>query len=260
MSSVLAPTPFGDLLRRLRGNRGLSQSSLAVAAEISARHLSFLENGRSRPSREMVLVLGNALDLSLRDRNLLLRTAGFAAVYREEGLDAPSMAAVRRSLAFVLERMAPNGVVILDRQWNAIDMNTPMRTVLTWLLGGVPARLNVMSACFDPRLVRPFIQNLDQLGPVMLDRLHREAMTDERSRALLDEVLTFPALPRHIAVMPTTPVIPFELVKDGVRLSLFSTIAVLSTAADATADDLRIETYFPADDATERFVAALMGA
>jgi transcriptional regulator with XRE-family HTH domain len=259
MSVAAAHASFPELLRRFRGARRVSQAALAADAEVSPRHLSFLETGKAKPSREMVLVLGSALDLPLRDRNLLLQAAGFAPAYRHEPLDAPAMAAVRRSFATVMERMAPNGVVLLDRQWNVIDMNAPMRAVWTFLLDGPPPeRLNVMRACFDPAQLRPYVANFDVLGPLFLERVRREAMTDERSEALLREMLAFPPLEKRGPVrLPDGPVVPLVLQKGPIRLSTFSTIAVLGTAIDPTVDDLRIETYFAADDETDAFVRRL---
>lgn len=260
MSVAQDHVTFGELLRGFRTGRRLSQASLAEDAEVSTRHLSFLETGRAQPSREMVLVLGSALDLPLRERNLLLRAAGFAAAYADEGLDSARMAAVRRSLSFLLDRMAPNGVAIVDRHWNLIDVNTPMKAVLAWLLAPrpVPERLNLVRATFDPSGYRPYIANFDQIAPGFVIALERAALTDPVARDLLDEVRSFGPVPRR-PVLADGPLIPLVVTKDGVTLSFFSTIAVLSTALDVTLDDLRIESYFPADEATSQMLAHLIG-
>jgi len=250
---------FGPMLKDWRVRRRMSQVALAEDAEVSARHLSFLENGKARPSRDMVLVLGSALDLPLRDRNMLLQSAGFSAAYPDDPLDASQMAFVRKALDQVLKRMEPNAVALLDRHWNLLQRNRPLDLVLGWLWSPspVPARVNVMRDAFDPQAMRPYVANLDVIGPALLDVLHREARVDAGSRQLLDEIEAFPDLPRRTGTSVSFPVIPLTFSKDGVTLSVFSTIAVLGTPTDAGLDNLRIETYFPADEATERFIASL---
>jgi transcriptional regulator with XRE-family HTH domain len=252
---------FGDILKEWRVRRRLSQAALAHDAEVSARHLSFLETGKARPSREMVLVLASALELPLRERNALLSSAGFAAAYREEPLDDRQLAFVRRALDQVLTRMEPNAVALLDRHWNLVQGNRTLHLVLSWLWSPrpVPARVNVMRDAFDPDALRPYVANLAVIGPALVEVLQREARLDEGSRRLLAEVLAFPPVPRRGAASASFPVVPLTFAKDGVTLSVFSTIAVLGTATDAGLDNLRIETYFPADEATERFVASLAG-
>jgi transcriptional regulator with XRE-family HTH domain len=253
---------FAELLKEWRVRRRLSQAALATDAEVSARHLSFLETGKARPSREMVLVLASALELPLRERNTLLTSAGFAAAYREEPLDDGQLAFVRRALDQVLTRMEPNAVALLDRHWNLVQANRTLQRVLGWLWAPrpVPAHVNVMRDAFDPAGIRPYVANLDVIGPALIEVLQREARVDEGSRRLLDQVLAFPAVTRRTSASVSFPVIPLAFAKDGVTLSVFSTIAVLGTATDAGLDNLRIETYFPADEATERFVALLAGA
>src|SRR4051794_1633488 len=120
----------GDLLKHWRTSRGKSQLDLSVDAEVSTRHISFLENGKSSPSREMLLVLASALDIPLRERNTLLLSAGFAPVYRETGLDAPEMAHVRSAIDCILEQTEPNGAVLLDREWRALRMNRAIMRIM----------------------------------------------------------------------------------------------------------------------------------
>lgn len=260
-------TAVGPMLRQWRETRRMSQHDLAAAAEVSQRHLSHLETGKARPSAQMVLVLASALDVPLRERNALLGAAGFAPAYRETDLSQPELAQVRRALDFLLKQAEPYAAVVVDRTWTVRQRNGPMDLVTRWLLGDPlpPSAGNMMESLFDPAGYRPFIADWEGLAKTMLQYVHREAASgDPRVVALMERLLSYPGVPRDWASLDVHAVpgvlLPFSLVRDGVRLNLFSTITTLGTPVDLTLQELRIETYFPADDATEGIVRTLLGA
>ena len=261
------PTPgsVGPLLRRWRVLRGKSQLDLSVEAEVSTRHISFLENGRATPSRDMLLVLASALDIPLRERNTLLLSAGFAPVYQETSLDAPSMAQVRAALDCILEQTEPNGAVVLDRAWRALRMNGGARRILTAFLSdpSLVAELdgNLGLALFDRRGFRDALVNFEDVAGSIVARLHRDAAAEGRegpAQKLLDRVLAMPGVPRrwHEPSPGVAPdvLLPVHLRRGDLEVRLFTTLTTLGTPLDVTLEELRIESYYPADDATARWL------
>jgi transcriptional regulator with XRE-family HTH domain len=252
----------GQLLRQWRAHRGLSQLDLSVEAGISARHLSFVETGRAQPSREMVLLLSRALDVPLRDRNELLVAAGYAPIYRQTDLAAPAMAQVRRALDFILRQQEPYPALVLDRHWNVLASNQGTARVQARFLDpaavaelGPPNALRLM---LHPRGFRPFIENWEPTAASMIQWLHRDVVGgvgDSRTRALLDELLAYPGVPRHWRRLDldvsTSPFLPIVLRRDALTLRYFTTLTGLGTPHDITLQELRIESFFPADEATE---------
>jgi transcriptional regulator with XRE-family HTH domain len=254
---------FGSLLREWRQVRQMSQLRLAEAAEVSTRHISFIETGRSSPSREMVLILASALDLPLRERNTLLGAAGFAAVYRETDLTAPAMGPVSRALDFLLERHEPYGASVVDGRWNFLRVNRGGMRMLGRLLDEAPppeVAGNAMRMLCHPAGLRRYIVNWDDLAGAMIERLHRE-VSSGGEQALLDEILAYPDMPRRFArprLGETPPVVlSIHVRKQEVDLRLFTTLTTLGTPLDVTAAELRIESYFPADHATDEWVRSL---
>ena len=257
---------LGPLLREWRLARRLTQQVLADRAEISTRHLSFLETGRSQASREMVLVLGNALELPLRERNMLLGAAGFAPVYREHALEDAAMGHVRRALERLLAQQEPYPAVVMDRCWNVLRMNRGAVRLFVRLCGGAPDPEiygNLVVALYHPEGLRQVIVDWPQLAALLAERLHREAAAEPDSggmRALRDRVLSFPGVPetmRQASFEGTPPVTAvFRLrAPDGGEARLFSMITSLGTPLDVTAEELKIELFFPADDDSERFLS-----
>jgi transcriptional regulator with XRE-family HTH domain len=253
---------FGELLRHWRMRRRMSQLDLAVDAEISTRHLSFIETGRAQPSREMVLLLARALDVPLRDRNDLLTAAGYAPVYRESGLDAPAMAQARHALAFILRQQEPYPALVLDRHWNVIEVNQASARFQAHFLEPAEAATlgapNAMRLMFHHRALRPWIVNWEPTAASMIQWLHRDVVSGfggVPSKALLDELLAYPDVPRHWRTLDveasTAPFLPIEFRKGALTLRYFTTLTSLGTPHDITLQELRIESFFPADDATE---------
>lgn len=186
MTTQPTTSAFGPLLRQWRQTRSYSQSRLAEDAEVSTRHLSFLETGRAAPSREMVLILSSALDLPLRERNTLLGAAGFAPVYRESPLASPEMAGVRRAIDHVLAQQEPYGAVVVDRLWNVQRMNQgALRMLGSWLDPRATPPIvtrNLLHAVFHPAGLRPCMVNWEAVAGALAMRVHREALEDEALR------------------------------------------------------------------------------
>jgi transcriptional regulator with XRE-family HTH domain len=255
---------FAAALRYWRGKRGYSQLKLSTESAISQRHISFLESGRSQPSKELILKLGMVLEIPLRQRNVMLLAAGFAPAYQERNLSDPELDAVRQALAFMLAQQAPYPALVVDRLWNLLMLNEPAAVMLRWLYGYPPevqfptdGSVNVIRQTLDPAGLRPYLSNWEEVSADLLLWIQREAMSDgpgSEATMLLADLLALPG----IADMPRTPnldrralpFLPMSLRKDGVGLNLFTAIATLGTPHDVTVHELRVETFFPADDAT----------
>jgi len=271
---VLATSPnprpgLGALLREWRLARRLTQQHLAESAEVSVRHLSFLETGRASASREMVLALANALDLPLRDRNLLLGAAGFAPVYRETSLDAAPMAYIRRALDHLLSHQEPFPALVIDRAWNVLRLNGgAQRMFARFVLPINPPPIvltNLAHALFHPEGLRHVIVDWVPMAAAIAERLHREAAADPSEggpRALRDLVLAYAGVPERMQkprLLEDPPVaMPLCLrAPDGAEARFFTTLTTLGTPLDVTAEELRIESYFPLDDATDTLMRSL---
>jgi transcriptional regulator with XRE-family HTH domain len=239
----------------------MSQLAMALEAEISTRHLSFLETGRARPSREMLLLLARALEVPLRGRNELLTAAGYAPVYRETPLDAPEMAQVRRGLDVMLRQQEPYPAMVLDRHWNILRTNDAMTRVMGLFLDPAAAAAlgppNAMRLSYHPQALRPFIVNWEATAAAFIQWLHRDFLRtgDAETRRLLDELVSYPDVPRAWQTLDldasTAPFLAIELRRGDVRLSFFTILASLGTPYDITLHELRVECFYPGDDATE---------
>ena len=266
--TVPAMDGFGGLLKRWRTTRRLSQEQLAFDAEISTRHLSYLETGKSKPSREMVLLLASALELELRERNTMLSSAGFAAVYTSSGLESMEMVPVRRAIDLILAKQEPYGAIVVDRVWNVLRLNDGALRLLSRFLPEAADEpelaTNIVKASLHPRGLRPFIVNWVEVATFALERLERECMTfptDEARLALRDEVRRFPGvdvLRPFDAQGGGEPISLVHLKRGDDEARLFTMITTIGTPLDVTAQELAIETYFPADEATERWTQSLV--
>jgi transcriptional regulator with XRE-family HTH domain len=254
----------GHLLKHWRGVRRKSQLALAVQAGVSARHVGFIEVGRSTPSREMVMLLAGVLDVPLRERNALLLAAGYAPVYRETGLEAPEMEHARRAVSLILEHQEPYPAVVMDRHWNLLTSNAAAQRFFSRLLppaepagpAGPPA--NILRLMFDPGGLRPFVANWESAAEALVRRVHREALggvPDAATARLLDEVLAYPDVPRRwrspdlLAPFPG-PFLALQFRKGGLAMDYFSTVTTLGTPLDVTLQEIRIECFFPGDEHT----------
>ena len=286
MTTAAAPdqyfSDFAAALRYWRGKRGYSQLRLSTEGEISQRHISFLESGRSQPSKELILKLGMVLEIPLRQRNVMLLAAGFAPAYQERKLSDPELDAVRQALDFMLAQQAPYPALVVDRLWNLAMANGPAAGLMRWLLG-LPAdaalptdgSVNVLKLMLDPGGVRQYLHNWQDVAADLLHWIQREAMSDgpgSEASALLAELR---ALSASAAVEGSAgssagtaadlapnldrralPFLPLVIRKDGVELKLFTTITTLGTPHDVTVHELRLEAFFPADEASAAWFRA----
>ncbi len=252
---------FPFLLKTWRHKRRLSQLELALTSGVSQRHVSFLESGRAKPSRGMILQLSETLEVPLRERNDWLNAAGFAPVFKTRPLEDPQMSQVMAAVRMMLTNHAPFPAVAIDRGWNIRMSNAPFDSLTAmfgadlWThVGGV--QRNLMRLFFHPEGIRPFVTNWKTVAPLLWQRAQREAesLGGQEMKRVLAELVPYQDIdvswPLEDAAL--VPVLPLEIEKNGVRVSLFTVIATFGTAQDVTADELRIESLFPADEATER--------
>jgi transcriptional regulator with XRE-family HTH domain len=242
---------IGDHLREWRLRRHLSQLDLAIDAEISARHLSFVETGRAAPSRDMVLKLAERLAVPLRERNVLLVAAGFAPAFPQRSLDDPALKSARAAIDLVLRAHEPNPALAYDRHWNLVAAN---RMVMP-LLKDVPPRLlgqplNILRLAFHPEGLAANTVNLAESCSHLLERLHRqcEATADPELLRLYHELKAYPIPARSAPLSSDNVAIPFKMRLDGEVLSFISTTMIFGTPVDITLSELALETFFPADE------------
>ena len=259
---------FGSELRNWRGRRRFSQLDLASEAGVSQRHISFLETGRATPSREMVIHLGVVLGVPLRQRNQLLLAAGFAPVYRQTDLTAPAMRQVTEVLEFILEAHEPNPAIVIDRGWNVVMANGAAGRLTTALIDPATAPVaqdvNLARLTFHPAGLRRHTVDWERTAAEMLVRLEREVADrsgDEDLQELLDEMLGYPGV-SELSREPELPspddlLLPIHYRSGDLDLRLFSTIATIGAPYDLTLEELRLETFFPADAASAEALRSL---
>jgi transcriptional regulator with XRE-family HTH domain len=262
------PNPAGVLLRQWRDVRGKTQMDLSFDAGVSQKHISFVESGRSTPSRQMLLDLAQALDVPLRERNELLMAAGYAPLYSDHALDAPVMDSISKALQRMLRQHEPFPAIIMDRHWNVLMTNDAAPRLFNCFIDMTarPSPRNLLHLIFDPAGMRPFVANWPETARGLLARVYREALghvIDERTKALLGELSRYPGVKpewRAPSSGYAMPMIPLTLVKNGVVLNYFSMITTVGTPQTVTSEELRLECMFPADDLTEtehnRFILA----
>lgn len=249
---------IGTLLREWRAARRLSQLDLALEAEVSARHLSYVETGKAQPSRQMIERLADALEMPLRERNALLTAAGFAPKYPETGLATPGLAPVRRAIDLILEQQEPYPAFVLNRRWDILMANRAADRFGSYVLHGRDsAHTNMIRQFFDPNDMRSAVVNWEEIAEDLLRHLHNEvagAPSDAAARALLEEVLAYPGVParwrtRDVESAPQ-PLLTAIFRRDAQELRFFSTITTFGTPRDVTLDELHIECVYPGDEAT----------
>ncbi|HLI80105.1 MAG TPA: helix-turn-helix transcriptional regulator [Candidatus Binataceae bacterium] len=266
--TAVEPGGVGPLLRRWREARHLSQLDLALDAEVSARHISFLETGRAEPSREMLLTLSNVLDVPLRERNFLLLAAGYAPVYGETSLDDPRMTQVRAAVEVILKSNEPRSALAHDRHWNIVMANAAFIRFLTINLGRAPEgmaplqitkspRTNLLRLLFEPNGMRNVIVNWEQIAKSLLNDAYRRLAwaRDDALRDLIAEILAYPDVPARWREpdleAPHDLILPMEIKLDGKIARMFSTVTTVATPHDVALQELHVEAFYPADAETE---------
>lgn len=257
-------SPFSAALKKWRKFRKFSQLDLSLEAGISQRHLSFLESGRSRPGKDTIIELAEALNMPLRDRNQLLNCAGFAAVYQERALDDDTMVTVRSALKMMLDHHEPYPAMAVDRKWNLYMANKASNKLLNLI--GTPdpsllddGKLNVYRLTFSEHGFRPFIGNWSEIANPLLLRLQREVNDDPTNTflaRLMEEMQALSGIESYTAAdiaATIAPVLSLNVIVGDIELKLFSMISSFGTALDVTASEIKVETFFPADDITQKF-------
>lgn len=259
--------PFGTLLRRWRQARGTSQLDLALACDTSQRHLSFLESGRARPSRGMVLNLAGALAVPLRHQDALLLAAGFAPLFGARPPDAPELAPVRAAIDRMLDQQMPFPAVVVDRHYTLVQANPAALRLIGFLMGpgwpGPTGPLNLVRLLFSQHMDAT-LENFAEVAGWTLRRLRAEALLEDPLAdgfGPLRDLADNPALAAHARTAladdgTTAPALTLRFARDGMRLALLSVIASMGTPLDAGLQDLRVELFFPADAATEAWFRA----
>jgi transcriptional regulator with XRE-family HTH domain len=260
--SVIAQMSVGELLASWRRRRRWSQLDLASEAGISQRHLSFVESGRSNPSRDMVLHLAECLSVPVRDRNGLLVAAGYAPSFREQPIDNPELAAARAAVQLILDGHQPHPALAVDRHWQLVLANRSAMGLLEGVDEGLLQHpINVLRVSLHPQGLGPRILNFREWRTHIVARLSREIELtgDQVLQTLLEEIKSFPvpagAHPYTARPATTQPIaIPLRLASPAGPMSFISTTTVFGTALDITLSELTIETFFPADAATAKIM------
>lgn len=252
---------FGALLRHWRLARRMSQLALATEAEVSARHLCFLETGRATPSHDMVELLASVLSVSLAERNAMLVAAGYAPAYAERTLEAAELQHVRRAFDFILAQQEPYPALVVDGQWNIVKRNAAGPRIFGLFQADppLPPRLarNALHAICHQAGLRRFIVNWEEFAGPLIQTVHREAAagTNPAAARLRDEVLAYPGMPARWKIpdpnAPMSPVLTLRLKRGDLTLSFFSMLTVLAAPRDVMLEQLRVECFYPADAATE---------
>jgi transcriptional regulator with XRE-family HTH domain len=264
------PDMFGPMLRAWRRRRGASQLALALQSGVSQRHVSFLESGRAKPSREMVVQLTTALDVPLRQRNTMLLAAGFAPVYRETNLAAPELTPVRHAIDRILKKHEPYPAVVIDRLWNLQQANEAAQAFTVFLFEGPPPappsgkNPNILRWLLDPRALRAKVSNWEEVARYLVSTTYAEILADggePKALAFIEEVMAYPDVPASFRKLRfeerPAPVLTVDYIVGGKSLSVFTTISTLGTPQDITLQEVRIECFFPADERSDALFRSL---
>lgn len=258
---------FPALLRHWRTRRGLSQLDLALSADVSSRHVSFLETGRAQPSREMVLRLAATLSVPLRDQNALLRAVGLPPEYDEPRVDGGLSPAIDQALTRMLAQQEPYPLTVLDRRYDVVRTNAAGARLLPLFVaepGALAAGMNVFRMLFDRRLARDFVVDWPRVAKALVSRLHREALAhpeDDDLSELLASLFEYPDVPTDFRqpdfATPSEPTLSIRLKRGKLELGFFTTVTTFNAPQNVTLEELRIESYYPLDDATAEACARL---
>jgi transcriptional regulator with XRE-family HTH domain len=266
-----AANELGTLLRHWRDMRGTSQFDLSLDTGVSQRHLSFIESGRSVPSRQTLMQIAQTLDVPLRDRNTLLLAAGYAPIYSEGAWNAVEMQSVTSALGRVLRQHEPFPALVMDRYWDVLMVNESTPRFFNCFIDLAARRgpRNMLHLMFDPEGMRPFVANWEAVAQSLIQRVYRESVArviDDKTKELLASLQVYRdvepewKLPKTRGTPATMPMIPITFVKDEKMLNYFSMVTTVGTPQTVAAQELRIECLFPADEATEAHHIAMLAA
>jgi transcriptional regulator with XRE-family HTH domain len=261
-----AVNELGVLLRYWRDLRGKSQFDLSLDTGVSQKQISFVESGRSAPNRQTLVIIAQALDIPLRDRNTLLLAGGYAPIYSESDWDSVEMKSVTDALKRILRQQEPFPAMVMDRYWNVLMMNESAPRFFNCFIdvAAREGRQNILHLLFDPKGMRPFIANWEDVARSLFERVYRESVgrvVDEKTRALVAALLAYPDVKgdwKSPVALSFVPVIPIGFVKDGQVLNYFSMVTTVGTPQTVAAQELRIECMFPADERTETRHASMI--
>jgi transcriptional regulator with XRE-family HTH domain len=258
---------LGDLLKQWRGLRGRSQLDISVDTGISQRQISFIESGRSVPSRSTLMGIAQVLEIPLRERNALLLAAGYAPLYSDAVWNSDEMKSISKALARMIAHHEPYPAIVMDRYWNVLLTNDAAPRFFNCFIdmSERPSPRNMLHLMFDPKGVRPFIANWGALAKTLIQRVHREAVghiVDQKTKDLVADLLAYPDVQsdwRAPETLSALPMIPIRFIKDGAMMSYFSLVTTVGTPQAIAAQELRVECMYPADDETEVIHAKLLG-
>lgn len=257
---------LGELLKQWRGVRGRSQLAVSVDTGISQRQISFIESGRSVPTRSTLMGIAEALEIPLRERNTLFLAAGYAPVYSEAAWNSDEMKSIGKALDRMIAQHEPYPAIVMDRYWNVLRTNDAAPRFFGCFID-MSARTsprNMLHLMFDPKGMRPFVADWKTLAMALLQRVHREAVghrVDQRTKDLLTDLLAYADVPSAWTTperLGALPMIPMRFVKDGASMNYFSLVTTVGTPQAIAAQELRVECIYPADDETEVLHAKLL--
>jgi transcriptional regulator with XRE-family HTH domain len=266
MEKLAKKNELGDLLKQWRGVRGRSQLDISVDTGISQRQISFIESGRSIPSRSTLMGIAQALEIPLRERNALLLAAGYAPLYSEAAWNSDEMKSVGKALRRMIAQHEPYPAIVLDRYWNVLLTNDAASRFFNCFIdmSARPSPRNMLHLMFDPNGMRPFIAGWEALAKTLIQRVHREAVghiVDQKTKDLVTDLLAYPDVqsdwrtPERLSALP---IIPMSFVKDGATMNYFSLVTTVGTPDTIAAQELRVECMYPADEVTETLHAKLL--
>jgi transcriptional regulator with XRE-family HTH domain len=259
---------LGDLLKQWRGVRGRSQLDISLDTGVSQRQISFIESGRSVPSRTTLMGIAQALEIPLRERNTLLLAAGYAPLYSDAAWNSDEMKSIGKALERVIAQHEPYPAIVMDRHWNVLLTNDAAPRFFNNFIdmSERPSPRNMLHLMFDPKGMRPFIANWQVLAKTLIQRVHREAVghvIDQKTKELVADLLAYPDVQpewKTPETLSALPMIPMSFVKDSEMLNYFSLITTVGTPQTIAAQELRVECMFPADDETDVLHAKLSAA
>jgi transcriptional regulator with XRE-family HTH domain len=268
MDKLRKKNDLGELLKQWRGLRGRSQLDISFDTGISQRQISFIEGGRSVPSRSTLMGIAQVLEIPLRERNTLLLAAGYAPLYLDAAWNSDEMKSITKALERMIAQHEPYPAIVMDRYWNVLLTNDAAPRFFDCFidLSARPSPRNLLHLMFDPKGMRPFIANWDALAKTLIQRVHREAVghiVDQKTKDLVADLLAYPDVQSNWKApdMPSTlPMIPISFVKNGEMMNYFSLVTSVGTPQTVAAQEFRVECMYPADDKTEIIHARLVAA